>query len=242
MSDERRVRKLNTKKKFIADGVFNAELNAFLTKVLGVDGYTGLEIRATSVSTEIRIKAANCDQLVEKGSRRVREIKSLIEKRFNFNEEDNKVVLTIRPPEYDKALCAASNVEDLKFKLLTGTPVRMGVNNIMGRIMRRGAIGCTIIVAGKVRGQRAKAQKYSAGYLISTGQPNKDFVDVGMRHVHMRQGVLGLKVLIMMSLERKVGKTVKVMPDYVKIHEPKDDNVNDIVPNVLFNRRSDEQH
>ncbi len=61
MSDERRVRKLNTKKKFIADGVFNAELNAFLTKVLGVDGYTGLEIRATSVSTEIRIKAANCD-------------------------------------------------------------------------------------------------------------------------------------------------------------------------------------
>ena len=58
----------------------------------------------------------------------------------------------------------------------------------------------------------------------------------------MRQGVLGLKVLIMMSLERKVGKTVKVMPDYVKIHEPKDDNSNDIVPNVLFNRRSDDQN
>jgi hypothetical protein len=35
MSDERRVKKLNTKKKFVADGVFNAELNAFLTKVLG---------------------------------------------------------------------------------------------------------------------------------------------------------------------------------------------------------------
>jgi hypothetical protein len=49
------------------------------------------------------------------------------------------------------------NVEDLKFKLLTGTPVRMGVNNIMGRIMRRGAVGCQIIVAGKIRGQRAKA-------------------------------------------------------------------------------------
>ena len=35
MSDERRVKKLNTKKKFVADGVFNAELNAFLSKILG---------------------------------------------------------------------------------------------------------------------------------------------------------------------------------------------------------------
>lgn len=185
-------------------------------------------------------KAANHDSLVEKGARRVWEIKSLIEKRFNFNDEDNKVELTIRPPEYDKSLCAAFNVEDFKFKLLTGTPVRMGVNNIMGRIMRRGAVGCQIIVAGKVRGQRAKAQKYSAGYLISTGQPNRDFVDIGMRHVHMRQGVLGIKVKIMMNLERNVGKIIKVMPDFVKIHEPKEENLAEIVPNVLFNRRGEE--
>jgi small subunit ribosomal protein S3e len=220
-----RVKRLNTKKKFVADGVFNAELNAFLGKVLGMEGYAGLEIRATSVSTEIRVKVAKHDELKDKGARRVREIKSLIEKRYNFNDEDNKVELTMRPLEYDRALCAAANAENLKYKLLSGTPVRMAVNNVLGGIMRRNAVGAEIIVSGKIRGQRAKAQKYNSGYQISTGQPKKEFIDEAVRHVNMRAGVLGVKVKIMMSVERKVGGVTKVFPDYIKIHEPKDDGL-----------------
>ena len=233
MSDEKRVRKLNTKKKFVADGVFNAELNGFLSKVLGMEGYAGLEIRATSVSTEIRIRVAKHDELRDKGARRVREIKSLIEKRYNFNDEDNKVELTMRPIDYDRALCAPANAENLKYKLLTGTPCRMAVNNIMGGVMRRGAVGVEIIVSGKVRGQRAKAQKYNAGYQISTGQPKKEFIDTAVRHVNMRAGVLGVKVKIMKSITRQVGDVTYVMPDFIRIHDPKDDN-NDIVPGVHF--------
>jgi len=194
MPEERRVRKLNTKKKFVADGVFTAELNAFLTRALAQEGYAGIEVRATSASTEIRIHVAKKDEFLEKGARRVREIHSLIKKRYGFNDEDNKVELTVLPTAVDRELCAAANVENLKFKLLNGNPVRMAVNNIMNSVMRRHAIGCTIIVSGKVRGQRAKAQKYTSGYLISTGAPKKEFVDCATRHVLMRQGVLGLKV------------------------------------------------
>merc|ERR1711937_534429 len=171
---------------------------------------------------EIRVKAAKHKELLETGARRIREIKSLIENRYGYNEEDKKLQVTVNPPEVDNALCASAQVEQLKFKLLSGTPVRNSVNNIMGGIMRRDAIGCMIIVGGKVRGQRAKAQKYTAGYLISTGEPKKEFVDTAMRHVNMRQGVLGLKVKIMMSLERKQGKFVKVMPDFIRIHPPKE--------------------
>merc|ERR1712166_1408682 len=156
MSDDKRVRRLNTKKKFVADGVFNAELNAFLTRVLGMEGYAGIEIRATSVATEIIIRVAKHDELKEKGARRIREIKSLIEKRYNFNDEDNKVELTIGPLEYDRALDVCANVENLKYKLLSGTPVRMAVNNIMGGVMRRNAIGCEILVSGKVRGPKVQ--------------------------------------------------------------------------------------
>ena len=63
--DDRRVKKLNTKKKFVADGVFNAELNAFLTNVLGQHGYAGIEVRATSVSTEIRVKVVQYRDLMD---------------------------------------------------------------------------------------------------------------------------------------------------------------------------------
>merc|ERR1711934_1341114 len=217
MSDERRVKKLNTKKKFVADGVFNAELNAFLTKVLGQQGYAGIEVRATSVSTEIRVKVVNHKDLMDDGARRVREIKSLIEKRYNFNDEDNKVELTIRPleDERDKALCAARNVEHLKSELLKGRPVRMAVNGVMNTVMRKKAIGCTIMVSGKVRGQRARAQKYTSGYLISTGQPKKELIDTAVRHVMMRQGVLGIKVSIMADVKKKRGDQTFLMPDYI---------------------------
>jgi len=161
--NDRRVRKINTKKKFVADGVFNAELNAFLTKVLGQHGYAGLEVRATSSSTEIRVRVVQAKALLDENARRIREIKSLIEKRFNFNDDDNKVEFSVKAIEDFKqqAHCAAANVEKLKADLLSGKPVRMAVNGIMNTVMRKNATGCQILVAGKVRGQRAKAQKYT---------------------------------------------------------------------------------
>ena len=229
----RKVKKINTKKKFVADGVFQAELNEFLERTLGMEGYAGIEVRATSMSTEIRIKATKAKEILEKSGRKVRELKSLIEKRYNFNEVDNKVELAIKPLPYDRNLCASAQAENLKYKLLGGTPVRLAANNILASVMRRGgAKGCEIIISGKIRGQRAKSQKYKQGYLVSTGQPKLEFVDVACRHVELRQGILGVKVKIMQDSERAIGKYRKVMPDAVKIHEPKDESHN-ITPDVL---------
>lgn len=231
--DNRRVKRINTKKKFVADGVFQAELNEFLERTLGMEGYAGIEVRATSMSTEIRIKATKAKEILEKSGRKVRELKSLIEKRYNFNDVDNKVELAIKPLPYDRNLCASAQAENLKYKLLGGTPVRLAANNILASVMRRGgAKGCEIIISGKIRGQRAKSQKYKQGYIVSTGQPKLDFVDVACRHVELRQGILGVKVKIMQDTEKAVGKYKKIMPDVVKIHEPKDET-HDIKPDVL---------
>ena len=230
---DRRVKRINTKKKFVADGVFQAELNEFLERTLGMECYAGIEVRATSMSTEIRIKATKAKEILEKSGRKVRELKSLIEKRYNFNDIDNKVELAIKPLPYDKNLCASAQAENLKYKLLGGTPVRLAANNILASVMRRGgAKGCEIIISGKIRGQRAKSQKYKQGYLVSTGQPVLEFVDVAVRHVELRQGILGVKVKIMQDTEKAVGKYKKIMPDFVKIHEPKDES-HDIKPEVI---------
>eukprot|EP00350_Pseudokeronopsis_sp_OXSARD2_P009137 CAMPEP_0170553764 /NCGR_PEP_ID=MMETSP0211-20121228/11588_1 /TAXON_ID=311385 /ORGANISM="Pseudokeronopsis sp., Strain OXSARD2" /LENGTH=240 /DNA_ID=CAMNT_0010862311 /DNA_START=48 /DNA_END=770 /DNA_ORIENTATION=+ len=224
--EQKKIKKINTKKKFVADGVFQAELNEFLSKCLGMDGYAGIEVRATSMSTEIRVTATKVAELLEKQARKVREIKSLIEKRYNFNDQDNKVELSLRPLPYDRNLCSAAQAESLKFKLLNGTPVRVAANNILGLVMRRGgAKGCEVMISGKVRGQRAKSQKYKQGYLVSTGQPKLEFIDYAVRHVELRQGVLGIKVKIMQDYEKAYDKNRKNMPDYVKIFEPKSDGL-----------------
>merc|ERR1719246_179233 len=141
------------------------------------------------MATEIRVRCAQAKKMLSKPNRKIKEIKSLIQKRYNFNDETNKLELSIKPLAYDPACCAAANCENLKFKLLAGTPVRNAANNVMGTVMRQGkAIGCEVIICGKVRGQRAKAQKYTMGYQVSTGQPKNDFIDKAIRHVELRQG------------------------------------------------------
>ena len=53
---------------------------------------------------------------------------------------------------------------------------------------------CEVVVSGKLRGQRAKAMKFVDGLMIHSGDPMNDYVDQAVRHVLLRQGVLGIKV------------------------------------------------
>jgi small subunit ribosomal protein S3e len=42
-------------------------------------------------------------------------------------------------------------------------------------------------VSGKLRAQRAKSMKFKDGYMISSGQPVKEYIDSAVRHVLLRQ-------------------------------------------------------
>ena len=63
-------------------------------------------------------------------------------------------------------------------------------------IMESGAKGCEVIVSGKLRAQRAKAMKFKDGFMIASGNPVHDYIDGAVRHVMLRQGVLGIKVCL----------------------------------------------
>jgi small subunit ribosomal protein S3e len=55
---------ISKKRKFVADGVFYAELNEFLTRELGEDGYAGVEVRVTPMRTEIIIRATRTQNVL----------------------------------------------------------------------------------------------------------------------------------------------------------------------------------
>lgn len=61
-------------------------------------------------------------------------------------------------------------------------------------VMESGAKGCEVVVSGKLRAARAKSMKFTDGFMIHSGQPARDFVDHAVRHVLLKQGVLGIKV------------------------------------------------
>jgi len=90
--------------------------------------------------------------------------------------------------------------------------------------MESGAKGCEVVVSGKLRAARAKSMKFVDGFMIHSGQPTKDFVDYAVRHVLLRQGVLGVKVKIMLPWDPtgKMGPKTP-LPDMVTIMEPKEE-------------------
>merc|ERR1712218_544194 len=57
---------VSKKRKFVADGVFKAELNEFLTRELAEDGYSGVEVRVTPTRTEIIMATRTQNVLAEK--------------------------------------------------------------------------------------------------------------------------------------------------------------------------------
>jgi hypothetical protein len=70
----------------VADGIFKAELNEFLTRELAEDGYSGVEVRVTPIRTEIIILATRTQNILGEKGRRIRELTSVVQKRFNFPE------------------------------------------------------------------------------------------------------------------------------------------------------------
>merc|ERR1711982_103803 len=148
---------------------------------------------------------------------------AVIEKRFNFKPDQ----INLFAERVDnRALCATAQAESLRYKLLGGLAVRRACYGVMRFIMDSAAKGCEIIVSGKIRAQRAKAMKFRDGYMIKTGQPVKEYVDVAIRHVLIRQGVLGIKVSIMLPHDptgKVPGLPNKPQADVVTIIEPKEE-------------------
>lgn len=129
---------ISKKRKFVGDGVFKAELNEFLTRELSEDGYSGVEVRVTPTRTEIIIMATRTDRVLGEKNRRIRELTSVVQKRFNFPE--NSVVL-YGEKVANRGLCAIAQAESLRFKLIGGLAVRRACYGVLRYIMECGAKG-----------------------------------------------------------------------------------------------------
>ncbi|CAG2111505.1 unnamed protein product [Medioppia subpectinata] len=219
---------ISKKRKFVSDGIFKAELDEFLRRELAEDGYSGVEVRMSPTRTEIIILATRTQSVLGEKGRRIRELTSVVQKRFNFQEG---TVEMYAEKVSDRGLCAIAQCESLRYKLIGGLAVRRACYGVLRFIMESGAKGCEVVVSGKLRGQRAKSMKFVDGWMIHSGQPTNDYVDTAVRHVLLRQGVLGIKVKIMLSWDMTGKKGPKLpLPDNVNIVEPKDE----IIPSQPF--------
>ena len=164
---------------------------------------------------KIIIRATHTQEVLGEKGRRIRELTALVQKRFKF--PDNSLELYAEKVQY-RGLSAVAQCESLRYKLLGGLAVRRFVSmsslpdvlisnlphracyGVLRFVMESGAKGCEVVVSGKLRAARAKSMKFTDGFMIHSGQPAVEFVDYAVRHVMLRQGVLGIKVKMYESI------------------------------------------
>jgi ribosomal protein uS3 len=104
------------------------------------------------------VRATHTQEVLGEQGRRIRELTSLIQKRFKFPE--NSVSLYAAKVQ-NRGLSAVAQCESLRYKLLNGLAVRRACYGVLRFIMESGAKGCEVVVSGKLRAARAKSMKFT---------------------------------------------------------------------------------
>jgi small subunit ribosomal protein S3 len=63
--------------------------------------------------------------------------------------------------------------------------------------MEAGALGAEIVISGKLRTERARFEKFRAGYLVKCGDPSLKYMQKAVAHVQLKPGIFGVRVRIM---------------------------------------------
>merc|ERR1712051_976622 len=215
-------RPISKKHLFVRDGLFKAELDEFFKRELAEDGYSGVIVRK-SKTCEVIIIATRPSQVLGEKTRRIRELTAIVNKRWSA--EQGQIDLYVERVA-NRGLSAVAQAESLRYKLLGGLAVRRAAYGVLRFVMEQGARGCEVVISGKIRGQRAKGMKFVDGMMIHSGFPTKGlgYVDSAVRHVLLRQGVLGVRVKILKPHDETGLNGPKTQyPDIVTILEPKED-------------------
>lgn len=195
-------------KYFIDQNLRKLAIDEFLSAELNSAGYGGVEIRKMPMKTEVVIHASRPGVVIGRRGSKIRELSYILENEFaveNVQIEVNE----IENPWLDAAVMASRLARQLE----RGVRFRRMAYWILRRVMRAGAIGCEIIVKGKLSSRRARYQKFKQGNVAKTGEPASLLVDEADDRAVLKPGVIGIKVRIMRPDSK--------LPGVIEIKKPK---------------------
>jgi small subunit ribosomal protein S3 len=195
-------------KYFIEQNSRKLAIDEFLSKELNAAGYGGVEIRKMPMKTEVVIHASRPGVVIGRRGAKIRELTYILENEFGI-ENVQIEVSEIENPWLDASVMASRLARQLE----RGVRFRRMAYWILRRVMRAGAIGCEIIVKGKLSSRRARYQKFKQGTIAKTGEPADVFVDSANDQAVLKPGVIGITVRIM--------KPDAKLPGVIQIKTPK---------------------
>ncbi len=197
---------VNIKRYFIELGLQRVAVDEYLASKFWRAGYAGVDIIRTPLGTRVIIYAARPGMIIGRRGQNLRKLQAVFEKLFNI-ENPQITVVEVENPDLNARVVAFN----IALALERGIHFRRAGYIALRRVMNAGAVGCEIIISGKLTSERARYEKLKAGKVYKSGEQSLQLVDRAVAHVLLKPGVYGIEVLI-----TKPGITA----DYVEILPP----------------------
>ncbi len=178
-------------KKFVQEGITKALVHEYLAEELERAGYGGMVMNRTPMGTQITVYAEKPGMVIGKGGKLIRKITRDLDRKFHL---DNPQIDVQDVGKGDLNGQVVAN--RLASSLERGWYFRKAGQSMLRRVMDAGALGCEIIISGKLTGPRSRSEKFIAGYIKHSGKPADDIVDKGYSIAIKKLGVIGCQVRI----------------------------------------------
>jgi len=179
-------------KHFVTESVKKNVTDEFLQKKLERAGYGGVTISKTPLGTHIVIYVMRPGLVIGRGGENIRELASILEEKFKVSNPQISVS-EIEIPELN-AYVVASRVASA---LQRGIHFRRAGFWALNQVMDAGALGAEIVISGKLRTERARFEKFRAGYLPKCGDSALKYMRKAEVQTQLKPGIFGIRVTIM---------------------------------------------
>ena len=193
---------------FIRENTNRILIKEYLIKKIEGAGFGGMNIQRTPMGTRINIVVERPGIVIGKGGRKIKELTEEIKEKFNVENPQ----IEIEEAGARSSLNAKIMAEKLAAALERGWHFRRAGHSTVRHIMKAGARGCQIIIAGKLTGARHRTEKFTEGHVKYCGEIAREVMDEGYSVAKLKSGVLGIKVRIM--------KPESKLPDEISLKMP----------------------
>jgi len=179
-------------KRFITESVKRVEIDEFLQKKLERAGYGGANLSKTPLGTHVVVYAMRPGLVIGRGGETIRELATVLEQNFKVANPQISVS-EIEIPELNAYIVASRVASALE----RGVHFRRAAFWALNQVMDAGALGVEIVISGKLRTERARFEKFRAGYFPRCGEPAQRYMRKAEMHVQLKPGIIGVRVKLM---------------------------------------------
>lgn len=168
------------------------EVDEFLRSQLVRAGYSRVELNKSPLGMRIVIHAARPGSVIGRRGQSIRDLTNILQEKFGI-ENPQISVAAIESPDSDPHVVAGQIASALQ----RGIHFRRAAYAAVQRVMEAGVLGVEVSIRGKLTTDRARYEKYRAGYLPRVGDPVLKQRRTATVHTQLKQGLFGVKVLIL---------------------------------------------